>query len=160
MAKNIILLSDGTGNSAAKEFKTNVWRFYQSIDINPPKTSNEPQQVVFYNDGVGTGEFKPLAYLGLALGLGLAKDVKDLYTFLCRNYSEGDNIFLIGFSRGAFTVRVLAGMILRCGLIHAANEEQLREQVEIRLRRVQMGRGETGDPNQPCVTLGVAVWWI
>lgn len=131
MAKNIVLLSDGTGNSAAKPFKTNVWRLYQAIDINPPKTDNEPHQIVYYDDGVGTGDFKPLAYLGLALGFGLARNVKDLYTFICRNYSEGDNIFLFGFSRGAFTVRVLAGMILRCGLVHAANEADLREQVDI-----------------------------
>jgi uncharacterized protein (DUF2235 family) len=131
LPKNIVLFSDGTGNSAAKEFKTNVWRFYQAIDINPPKTANEPHQVVFYDDGVGSENFRPLAYLGLALGFGLAQNVKDLYTFLCRNYAEGDNIFLIGFSRGAFTVRVLAGMIARCGLVHAENEEELREQVAV-----------------------------
>lgn len=131
MPKNIVLLSDGTGNSAAKPFKTNVWRLYQAIDINPPRTDHEPEQVVYYDDGVGTGNFKPLAYLGLALGLGLQKNVKNLYTFLCRNYSEGDNIFLFGFSRGAFTVRVLAGMIARCGLVHAENEQLLTEQVEL-----------------------------
>lgn len=131
MPKNIVLLSDGTGNSAAKLFKTNVWRLYQAVDINPPKTSNEPGQVACYDDGVGTENFKPLAYLGLAVGVGLAKNVKDLYTFLCRNYSEGDNIFMFGFSRGAFTVRVLAGMIVRCGLIHAHNEEELRDQVQL-----------------------------
>src|SRR5512143_1313950 len=53
MAKNIILLSDGTGNSAAKAFKTNVWRLYQAIDIGPPSL-NEPTQIVLYDDGVGT----------------------------------------------------------------------------------------------------------
>ncbi len=129
--KNIVLLSDGTGNSAAKEFKTNVWRFYQAVDINPPVSGNEPPQLVFYDDGVGTENFKPLAYLGLAVGLGLAKNVKDLYTFLCRNYKKGDNIFLIGFSRGAFTVRVLAGLIGQCGLVQADDEAELRENVDL-----------------------------
>ena len=47
--------------------------------------------------------------MGLAIGLGLATNVKNLYTFLCRNYQPGDNIYLFGFSRGAFTVRILAG---------------------------------------------------
>jgi uncharacterized protein (DUF2235 family) len=130
VAKNIILLSDGTGNSAAKEFKTNVWRLYQAINIDPP-SGGRPKQVVFYDDGVGTENFKPLAYLGLAIGVGLARNIKDLYTFLCRNYEEGDGIFLFGFSRGAFTVRVLAGIILRCGLIKARNEDELAEQVEL-----------------------------
>ncbi|HET9617986.1 MAG TPA: DUF2235 domain-containing protein [Pseudolabrys sp.] len=130
MPKNIVLLSDGTGNSAAKPFKTNVWRFYQAVDINSPQ-SPSLAQVAYYDDGVGTENFKPLAYLGLALGLGLQKNVKKLYTFLCRNYSKGDNIFLIGFSRGAFTVRVLAGLILRCGLVHADDESELTEQVDL-----------------------------
>ena len=63
MAKNIVLLSDGTGNSAAKLFKTNVWRFYQALDLSRPE-----KQIAFYNDGVGTSSFKPLAILGGAFG--------------------------------------------------------------------------------------------
>ncbi|HEX5508492.1 MAG TPA: DUF2235 domain-containing protein, partial [Pseudolabrys sp.] len=54
MAKNIVLLSDGTGNSAASPFKTNVWRLYQAIDIESPPSQNDPVQLVFYDDGVGT----------------------------------------------------------------------------------------------------------
>jgi uncharacterized protein (DUF2235 family) len=129
MAKNIILLSDGTGDSAAKEFKTNVWRLYQAVDIGAPPP-NEPAQLVFYDDGVGTETFKPLALMGLAFGIGLARNVKDLYTFLCRTYEPGDSIFLFGFSRGAFTVRILAGLILRCGLVTAPSESELVERVK------------------------------
>jgi uncharacterized protein (DUF2235 family) len=131
MPKNIILLSDGTGNSASGQCKTNVWRLYQAIDINPPRTTNEPEQVVYYDDGVGTGGIRPLAYLGLGFGIGLAQNIQDLYAFLCRNYEPGDNIFLFGFSRGAFTVRMLAGMILRCGIVDPDNDVELNEQVEI-----------------------------
>ena len=58
---------------------------------------------------------------------GVALNIKSLYTFLCRNYQEGDNIFLFGFSRGAFTVRVLAGLILRCGVVSATSEEELAQ---------------------------------
>ena len=129
MAKNIILLSDGTGNSAAKEFKTNVWRLYQAIDIGPPP-AHEPRQIVCYDDGVGTENFKPLALLGLAFGIGLARNVKDLYTFLCRTYEPRDSIFLFGFSRGAFTVRIVAGLILRCGLVTAPSESELIDRVK------------------------------
>jgi uncharacterized protein (DUF2235 family) len=116
--KNIILLSDGTGNSPRNPFKTNVWRLYQAID------RSAPNQVVFYTDGVGTENFKPLKLLGLTLGVGVASNVKELYAFLCRNYEPGDGVFLFGFSRGAFTVRVLAGLIVKCGVIFEPNSEQ------------------------------------
>ena len=124
MAKNIILLADGTGNSAASPFKTNVWRLYQALDLT---TAN---QVALYDDGVGTETFKPLAALGGAFGFGVWKNVKSLYTFLCRNYrNPDDRIYLFGFSRGAFTVRLLAGLIMKCGLVDWTNEEDLRRNV-------------------------------
>lgn len=128
MPKNIVLLADGTGNSSASPFKTNVWRLYQAVDITGQ--SGDPQ-VVYYNDGVGTGSFRPLVLLGLALGIGLARNVKDLYAFACRNYEPGDNIYLFGFSRGAFTVRILAGLILRCGLVTASSDAELVERVQL-----------------------------
>jgi len=53
-----VLLSDGTGNSSANPFKTNVWRLYQAVDITAQQ-GLEPQ-VVYYDDGVGTGSFRPL----------------------------------------------------------------------------------------------------
>jgi uncharacterized protein (DUF2235 family) len=130
VAKNIILLSDGTGNSASSPFKTNVWRLYQALDIGPPLLGGLGQ-VGFYDNGVGTETFKPLKLLGLALGIGVAANVKSLYTFLCRNYEPGDNIFLFGFSRGAFTVRILAGLVLRCGVVTAPSETELDQRVKL-----------------------------
>ena len=121
MAKNIVLLSDGTGNSAAKLFKTNVWRFYQALDLSRPE-----KQIAFYNDGVGTSSFKPLAILGGAFGWGLKRNIIDIYAFLCRNYEPGDRIYCFGFSRGAFTVRVLAGLIHHEGLVRASSESERR----------------------------------
>lgn len=108
--KKIVLLSDGTGNSAAKQHKTNVWRLYQALDL------HRADQVAFYDDGVGTQNFLPLKLLGSAFGWGLKRNVLDLYEFLCRNYEDGAKIYLFGFSRGAFTVRLLAGMIKSQGL--------------------------------------------
>jgi uncharacterized protein (DUF2235 family) len=130
VAKNIILLADGTGNSASSPFKTNVWRLYQAVDIGTAP-AGALQQVVHYDNGVGTETFKPLQLLGLALGIGVAANVKNLYSFLCRNYKPGDNIFLFGFSRGAFTVRILAGLVLRCGVVTAPNEGELEERVKL-----------------------------
>lgn len=108
--KKIVLLSDGTGNSAAKQHKTNVWRLYQALDL------HRDDQIAFYDDGVGTHNFLPLKLLGSAFGWGLKRNVLDLYEFLCSNYEDGDKIYLFGFSRGAFTVRLLAGMIRSQGL--------------------------------------------
>jgi len=106
MSKNIILLSDGTGNSSSSLFKTNVWRLFQILDL-----SNPLRQIAFYDDGVGTSSFKPLALLGGIFGVGLKRNVIAIYSFCCRNYAAGDKIFGFGFSRGAFTIRVVAGFI-------------------------------------------------
>lgn len=121
MPKNIVLLSDGTGNSAAKLFKTNVWRLYGALDLHDPK-----RQIAHYSDGVGTSSFKPLAMLGGVFGFGLKRNVLDLYQFACRTYQDGDQIFGFGFSRGAFTIRVVAGFIANQGLVpYHGDEAQL-----------------------------------
>ena len=114
--KNIVLLSDGTGNGAAKRHKTNVWRLYNALDL------HHSHQIAMYDDGVGSQEFLLFKLLGGAFGWGLKRNVIELYKFLCRNYVAGDTgmpsdkIYLFGFSRGAFTVRVLAGLVDECGL--------------------------------------------
>src|SRR5215468_8246563 len=124
MGKRIILLSDGTGNSAAKVWRTNVWRTFEAIDL----TSSS--QVAFYDDGVGTSSFKPLAVLGGAFGWGLKRNVLDLYKFLCRNYrSDDDEIFAFGFSRGAFTIRVVMGFVMDQGLVKYDSEEELDRKI-------------------------------
>ena len=112
MSKNIIVLSDGTANSSAKFNKTNVWRTYEMLDLSDPA-----KQVAFYDDGVGNSGFKPLALLGGAIGIGLSRNVRELYAFLCRNYEEGDRIYGFGFSRGSFTIRILAGVVAKFGLL-------------------------------------------
>ena len=120
MAKRrIVVLSDGTGNSSAAVWRTNVWRIFESLDL------SNSDQVAFYDDGVGTSTFKPLALLGGAFGFGLKRNVIDIYKFVCRNYHEDDEIFGFGFSRGAFTIRVVTGLILDQGLAQAANEIDL-----------------------------------
>jgi uncharacterized protein (DUF2235 family) len=120
MPKNIVLLSDGTGNSSAKLFTTNVWRLYQALDLGDPAL-----QVAFYDNGVGTSSFKPLAILGGIFGYGLKRNVIALYSFLCRNYHphEGDRIFGFGFSRGAFTIRIVAGLVAHEWLVPYTGDE-------------------------------------
>jgi len=112
MSKNIVLLSDGTGNSAAKVFKTNVWRLFQILDLR-----HLTRQIAYYDDGVGTSSFKLFAILGGVFGFGLKRNVIDIYSFCSRNYRPGDRIYCFGFSRGAFTIRIVTGMIARQGLV-------------------------------------------
>ena len=151
--KRIILLSDGTGNSAGKVWRTNVWRVFESLDL----TSS--QQIAFYDDGVGTSSFKPFAILGGAFGFGLKRNVLDIYKFACRNYRshldylaleaaaakaenreerygpwQSDDIFGFGFSRGAFTIRVVNGLICEQGLVSYQTEEELDRKVAIAYR--------------------------
>lgn len=118
MSKNIVLLSDGTGNSSSSLFKTNVWRLFQILDLRNPA-----QQIAFYDDGVGTSSFRLFAILGGVFGFGLKRNVIALYSFCCRNYHPGDRIYGFGFSRGAFTIRIVAGLIASQGLVRYDDNE-------------------------------------
>jgi uncharacterized protein (DUF2235 family) len=126
--KRIILLSDGTGNSASQVWKSNVWRVFESLDLR----GND--QVAFYDDGVGTSSFKPLAILGGAFGWGLKRNVLDIYKFLCLNYKKGDQIFAFGFSRGAFTIRVLIGLVLSQNLVTGATDAEVYRNAKMAYR--------------------------
>ena len=124
MAKNIVICSDGTGNTAIKGRGTNVFKLFEAVDLNGHRTNAHlVPQIAFYDDGVGTENFKPLRLLTGAAGAGLGRNVRQLYSQLSRVYDEGDRIFLFGFSRGAFTVRTLAGMINTCGLVDGTRIE-------------------------------------
>ncbi len=120
--RNIVILCDGTGNEISQNI-SNVLKLYRCLR----KTEKtQPRQLVFYDPGVGTLE-RPdpwhrlrqnfNAILGLATGYGLDDNVLAAYAFLVENYQDGDQIYLFGFSRGAYTVRVLAGLIHKVGLI-------------------------------------------
>jgi len=129
-AKKIVLCSDGTGNSSAKSEKTNVWRLFQALDL------SGPDQVAAYDDGVGTSRFKYWAIIEGAFGIGLKRNVLDLYKFACRNYPNPNGgtpkpgvsppeIYGFGFSRGAFTIRLLVDLIIEEGLVCYRSEEEL-----------------------------------
>jgi uncharacterized protein (DUF2235 family) len=135
--KNIILLSDGTGNAANRVWKSNVWRVFESLDL------RGDNQIAFYNDGVGTSSFKPLAILGGAFGWGLKRNVLDIYKFLCVNYQPGDNIYGFGFSRGAFIMRVVIGLVLHQGLVTGQTEAEIYEKAKMAYRAYRAARFHT-----------------
>jgi hypothetical protein len=130
-ARNIVLCSDGTGNSGGKGNGTNVYRIFEAIDIDGHRHDPKvPPQIAFYDDGVGTEEFRLFKLFGGAFGWGLSRNIRDLYKLLVTNYAPGDSVYLFGFSRGAFTVRSLGGLICRVGVVNPAHdftEEERRE---------------------------------
>ncbi|QSN64244.1 DUF2235 domain-containing protein [Caballeronia sp. M1242] len=137
---NIVVLSDGTGNSSAKAQRTNVWRMFQALD------QSASDQIAFYDDGVGTSSNKYLALVGGAFGYGLKRNVIDLYKFVCRNYRPGDDISGFGFSRGAFTIRVLVGLIDSEGLLEATSEEDLDRDARRAYRHYRSARFPSKSP--------------
>src|SRR4051794_21531995 len=117
MPKNIVICCDGTGNQINSQL-SNVLKLYRVLQ----KTDD---QLVYYSPGVGAvgnyDEWQQLKQdakevLGLATGYGLDENVLDAYRFLCTHYQPGDAIWLFGFSRGAYTVRVLAALVYVIGL--------------------------------------------
>ena len=118
MPKNIVICCDGTGNEINNTI-SNVLKLYRVL----PKDEG---QRVYYHPGVGTiglqstwGRLKQEAnaIFSLATGKGLDEDTLAAYRFLCKTYEKGDRVWLFGFSRGAYTVRVLAAFIQVIGLL-------------------------------------------
>jgi uncharacterized protein (DUF2235 family) len=118
MGKNIVVSCDGTGNEVGSNL-SNVLKLFRI-------TQKTASQRVYYNPGIGTigsrDQWTRLkqdskAVFGLATGYGLDEDILDAYRFICEQYEEEDSVFLFGFSRGAYTVRALAGFIHMVGLL-------------------------------------------
>ena len=104
----IVVLSDGTSASPDKANPTNVLVTARSV---LPVASDGTRQLTFYDAGVGTGNMIDQYITGGLMGGGLNKNIEDTYRFLMHNYQEGDEVFLLGFSRGAYTARSLVGLI-------------------------------------------------
>ena len=115
--RKIVIFADGTGNSFAMQ-ESNVWRLYSALD-KTEKSGRTPVelQLARYIPGVGTSSNRVLRLIDGATGIGVPSNVRKLYRFLCWNWQPGDEVYLFGFSRGAFTVRTLAGMIRWQGLM-------------------------------------------
>jgi uncharacterized protein (DUF2235 family) len=116
--KRLVVCCDGTWkDSDSGDAYTNVSRLAWAIMPADTRGGGSIPQIVFYQSGVGSeGDlFNRLA--GGGVGLGLSRNVRDAYAFICNNYGEGDEIFLFGFSRGAYTARSVGGLIGYAGLI-------------------------------------------
>jgi uncharacterized protein (DUF2235 family) len=108
MSRRIAFCADGTWDGTGNN--TNVYKISKAIVGIPG------EQFSFYDDGVGSDGTPIEKLLGGAVGLGLFQKIKDGYSAISSVYEDGDQVFLFGFSRGAYTARSLAGMIANCGL--------------------------------------------
>ena len=121
MNKRIVICCDGTWNEPENikdkvKVPTNVLKTVRAIT--PSDDKNNLVQVIFYNEGVGTGSLGIAdKIIGGGLGAGISANIQSAYRFLANNYQEGDEIFLFGFSRGAYTARSLSGMLEEIGLL-------------------------------------------
>jgi len=120
MSKRIVILCDGTWNEPERKkgqkVPSNVLKMARAIQAKGRSDSLE--QVVFYDQGIGTGTVGWIdKYIGGATGLGISRNITECYQFIANNYAPGDEIFCFGFSRGAYTVRSLCGMLEAVGLL-------------------------------------------
>ncbi len=129
MPKNIVIFSDGTGQLGGvnvDEHRSNIYKLYRATRCGPDSCINPAEQVAFYDPGLGS---RPLHgggirsawtgfhnFLSQATGFGLTTNIIDCVEAIYRLWRPGDRIFLFGFSRGAYTVRCVGGVLALCGV--------------------------------------------
>ena len=128
--KRLVFCFDGSWNRIDAANPTNVLFTAESV---LPYTRDGIAQVIHYDEGVGTGDNDK--FRGGLFGAGLLKNLSDAYRFLIFNHSVGDEIYIFGFSRGAFTARSFAGLIGTCGILQRRFAGRANEAVELYKRR-------------------------
>jgi uncharacterized protein (DUF2235 family) len=135
MPKRLVVCSDGTWNKPDQQqdgvlSPTNVTKL--ALAVADQDAGGNPQ-LMFYDKGVGTSWYSKI--IGGAFGAGLSKNIQDAYKFLVANYAPGDFLYLCGFSRGAYTVRSLAGLIRNSGLLRREFAGKVEDAYQLYRRR-------------------------
>ncbi|HET7689292.1 MAG TPA: DUF2235 domain-containing protein [Nocardioidaceae bacterium] len=143
--KRLVICCDGTWNRPDSPNITNIEKIARTVQTDPSSSGGIPQ-LVYYLSGVGGAGYETDRILGGAFGFGLFNNMLAGYRFLAQNYEPGDEIFVFGFSRGAFTARTLVGMIGYVGLItkRALVDDQLSQ-----ARDFYRGRKKDDDTRPP-----------
>jgi hypothetical protein len=129
MPRNVLIFSDGTGQAGGltpDERISNIYKLYRATRVGPESSINPAEQLAYYDAGLGSrppsgGVLQTLFrwahnFLSQATGFGLTTNITDCYEMLIQLWRPGDRIFLFGFSRGAYTLRCLAGVLANCGI--------------------------------------------
>jgi uncharacterized protein (DUF2235 family) len=152
MAKRIVFCADGTWDAPGSN--TNVYLIYKALTVSA-------DQVTYYDDGVGADATGFAHLLDGAFGQGLFQKIQDGYTTIAQVFEPGDQIYLFGFSRGAYTARSLAGMIANCGLPSGSFTDNCVTQAFAAYRdpanraSILAGLGACGLSNAPIQMIGV-----
>jgi len=169
--KRIVICADGTWNQPERVKKTtgrfqptNVLKTARGVLPRDSTGDIDIEQVVYYHPGVGTG-WGADRITGGMFGHGLLRNVRSLYRFIVLNYMPGDEIYLFGFSRGAFTVRVLTGFMKCVGLVRKDDEYYTPQLFTLYEKGVKPGSPEWEEAHQriegvrPCPPIKfVGVW--
>ncbi|MBI3896833.1 MAG: DUF2235 domain-containing protein [Gammaproteobacteria bacterium] len=128
MGRNLVVACDGTWNTPTQTDRglvvpTNVVKMARAVE-------SSDQQLIYYDTGLGTGKGWD-HYTGGLFGIGLTANIHDAYCWIANHYQDGDRLFLFGFSRGAYTVRSLSGLIGRCGLPPAKDTKAVKRAYDL-----------------------------
>ncbi|WP_024327994.1 DUF2235 domain-containing protein [Thioalkalivibrio sp. AKL19] len=159
MERNIVFCCDGTGNQKGT-VNTNVVHLLRRIP-----THNH--QIIAYEPGVGT--FSPFGLprdnrigtaLGKLFGHGLTDKIENGYRFLMQHHREGDRVYLFGFSRGAYAVRALSGMLEQCGLLHPGQEDRVPQATRLytRQKNPEEAAAFRSRHTRPCPVRFIGAW--
>jgi uncharacterized protein (DUF2235 family) len=158
--KRLIFCFDGTWCRLDAPHPTNVVMTAETV---VPIAQYSTAQLIFYNDGVGTAKGERLG--GLLFGSGLVKIMGDAYRFLIFNYTPGDELYIFGFSRGAYTARSFVGMLNCCGVLLRRDAAKVNEAIERYRRRTDsdayvedMMRFRQNFSPQICVSHAEDIW--
>jgi uncharacterized protein (DUF2235 family) len=172
VGKNILIFSDGTGQAGGympDEARSNVYKLFRATRVSPDTAIDPKGQIAFYDGGLGSrasgeqikieGWRRIYNLLGKATGLGITQNIIDCYAAIVRVWEPGDRIYLFGFSRGAYTVRCVGGVLKYCGVPTAVRSQRGRtlplERDRASVRRIaaeavkhvyQYGSSIKGDP--------------
>ena len=128
MPKNVVVFSDGTGQDGGvrpEQRISNIYKLYWASRNHPANAIEPRDQVAFYDAGLGTdigatAVTAPVRFvqklLGSVAGEGIKRNIEDCYEFIINHYQAGDRIFVFGFSRGAYTARCVANLLMLCGV--------------------------------------------
>ena len=140
--KRLVVCCDGTWNTPDQKDRgvlrpTNVVKLARWV---LPQAGDGTVQKTYYDRGVGTGDFVDRLFGG-AFGIGLSHNAREAYGFLSRNHEPGDEVYLFGFSRGAYTVRRTVGMLRKCGLARNADDATVKEAYAVYAKRESRAEG-------------------
>ena len=128
MPKNIVIFSDGTGQDGGvrpEQRMSNIYKMFRAIRSGPDSAIDPREQVAFYDPGLGTDTSATgltsvwrsmTKLLSSVTGRGITTNIADCYEFIINHHRPGDRIWLFGFSRGAYTARCIANVLMLCGV--------------------------------------------